>query len=247
MLEALTPILTIDLVWTILITFAGGLMLGYTGWGGLMVSMPLLTFLYGPVDALVISMFGAIPVVVQLFPGAARLAEWRSTAPLLIATAICVPIGSVLLFFLDPELIRRVIGIIILGFSILILTGWRYRGSRGAGPSIFTGVVSGLINGFVGLGGPPLVIYMLASDLTAAVQRANILVIMAVVSVLIMASIFIGGGITLEATYRGIIAAPFQWAGGAFGAWLFAKVPAEIFRKFSLFALVVLGISVAFF
>ena len=247
MLETLLPVLTLDLVWVVAITFAAGLMLGYTGWGGAMVSMPLLTFLYGPIDALVISMIGAFFVTAHLFPNSARSADWRMMTPLLIAMAISVPIGNVLLFVLDLELIRRIIGGVILGFSLLVLVGWRYRGALGTAPSAITGVVSGLINGFVGLGGPPLVIYMLASGFSARVQRANILVFMALTTILLLGSLFIGGGITLETTYRGIISAPFQWSGGALGAWLFTKIPAEIFRKFSLVALVVLGGSVAFF
>ena len=47
MLETFNIILTTDLIWAMVATFAGGLMLGYTGWGGAMVSMPFLTILYG--------------------------------------------------------------------------------------------------------------------------------------------------------------------------------------------------------
>ena len=245
MLESVLPILSLDLVWAILITFAGGLMLGYTGWGGAMVAMPLLTFLYGPVDALVITMFGAVLVTAHLFPAAARIADWRMMIPLLVSMALCVPLGSLMLFHLDPEVTRRIIGGVIVGFSALILVGWRYRGAPGPVPSAATGALSGLINGFVGLGGPPLVIYMLAADLSPAVQRANILVFMALTSVLILGALVVGNGVTLEASYRGVAAAPFQWAGGALGAWIFARAPAVLFRKFTLAALVVLGISVA--
>lgn len=247
MLESVLPILSLDLVWAILITFAAGVMLGYTGWGGAMVAMPLLTFLYGPVDALVITMSGAILVTAHLFPAAARIADWRMMTPLLVSMALCVPVGSLLLFHLDPELTRRAIGVVVVGFSILILTGWRYRGSLGMVPGAVTGALSGLINGSVGLGGPPLVIYMLAADLSAAVQRANILVFMGLTSILILGALLVGDGVTLEASYRGIAAAPFQWAGGAIGAWIFARAPAVFFRKFTLIALVVLGISVAAF
>ena len=109
-----------------------------------------------------------------------------------------------------------------------------------------TGVISGLINGFVGLGGPPLVIYMLALKQSAAVQRANILVFMAITSVLILGSTFIGGGVTLENSFLGMLTAPFQIAGGWLGARLFLKLPAELFKKFSLVALIVLGGIVAF-
>ena len=114
------------------------------------------------------------------------------------------------------------------------------------GTSAATGVISGLINGFVGLGGPPLVIYMLALKQSAAVQRANTLVFMAITSVLILGSTFIGGGVTLENSFLGMLTAPFQIAGGWLGARLFFKLPAELFKKFSLVALIVLGGIVAF-
>ena len=62
MLETFIAVLTTDLLWAMIITCAGGLMLGYTGWGGAMVSMPFLTILYGPVEALVILIIGALLV-----------------------------------------------------------------------------------------------------------------------------------------------------------------------------------------
>ena len=246
MLETFIAVLTTDLIWAMVITFAGGLMLGYTGWGGAMVSMPFLTILYGPVEALVIMIIGALLVTAYLFPTAARIADWRRMTPILIAMAVCVPIGSLLLFALEPNLIRRIIGWLIVGASILILSGWRYSGPQGAGASATTGVISGLINGFVGLGGPPLVIYMLALKQSAAVQRANTLVFIAIASVLVLGSTFVGGGVTLENSFLGVLTAPFQIAGGWLGARLFLKLPVELFKKFSLVALIVLGGIVAF-
>ena len=130
MLETFIAVLTTDLIWAMVVTFAGGLMLGYTGWGGAMVSMPFLTILYGPVAALVIMIIGALLVTASLFPTAARLADWRRMTPILIAMAICVPIGNLLLFVLEPNLIRRIIGWLIVGASILILSGWRYSGPQ---------------------------------------------------------------------------------------------------------------------
>ena len=167
--------------------------------------------------------------------------------PMLIATVICAPIGSWFLFFLDPGIIRRIIGLIIISSSVLILFGWRYRGPQGSAPSAATGAIAGLINGFIGLGGPPMVIYLMAIDKSADVQRACILVGMAVVSVVIFITLSMAGVFTFETVLRALATTPLQWAGGIFGAWLFVQVPAEIFKKFSLFALVCLGVSVAIF
>ena len=246
MIETFIAVLTTDLILATVVTFAGGLMLGYTGWGGAMVSMPFLTILYGPVEALVIMIIGALLLTAYLFPTTARIADWRRMTPILISMAVCVPIGNLLLFALEPNLIRRIIGWLIVGASILILSGWRYSGPQGAGASATTGAISGLINGFVGLGGPPLVIYMLALKQSAAVQRANILVFMAIAAVLILGSTFVGGGVTIEASILGALTSPFLWVGGWLGARLFIKLPAELFKKFSLAALIVLGGFVAF-
>jgi uncharacterized membrane protein YfcA len=90
------------------------------------------------------------------------------------------------------------------------------------------------------------VIYILALNQSAAIQRANILVFMALTSIIILASTFVGGGVTLEAGVLGIMTAPFQLVGGWLGAWLFLKLPAELFKKFSLIALVLLGGFVVF-
>jgi uncharacterized membrane protein YfcA len=247
MSETFIAVLNLDLVWTCAISLLSGLMLGYTGWGGALVAMPLLVFLFGPVEALLIVMIGAGFVIARLVPDAARQTNWKMMMPLLIAMVVTVPVGSWMLFFLDPDVTRRIMGFVIVAASILVLTGWRYRGPMNALAGAVVGCVSGVINGFIGLGGPPLVIYMLASNMPSAEQRANILIAMAVVTLVILISMGVGGGVTLEGIYRGLIAAPFQMAGGAFGAWLFKVVPDETFKKFSLIALVVLGVSVALF
>lgn len=244
MLESFFAVLTPDLFGVVAISFVGGLMFGYTGWGAAMIIMPLLTFLYGPIEALAIVIFGAALVTAQLFPSAARKADWRSLRPLLAAVVIGVPIGSFMLFFFDPTLVRRVIGVFTIGASLLLMSGWLYSGPRGLVPGAIAGGVAGVISGFVGLGGPALVIYLLSSDEKAAVQRANILIVMTLIVIVIIVSLLVGGGITLQSIYRGLVSGPFQWAGGGVGAWAFAKVPSDIFKKLSLGALLILGLTV---
>ena len=247
MIETCQAVIELRLLRAVGITFLSGLMLGYTGWGGALVSMPLLVFFFGPIEALAILNIGVLVLTAHLFPSAARKTDWPIMAPMLIATVICAPIGSWFLFFLDPELIRRIIGLIIISSSVLILLGWRYRGPQGFAPAAATGAIAGLINGFIGLGGPPMVIYLMAIDKSAEVQRACILVGMAVVSVVIFITLAIAGVFTFETAVRGFATTPLQWAGGIMGAWLFAQAPAGIFKKFSLLALVCLGVSMAIF
>ena len=92
-----------------------------------------------------------------------------------------------------------------------------------------------------------MVIYIMAKDRLAEVQRACILVGMTLLAVTIAINLGFRGGFTTETIYRGLLTTPMQRGGGIIGAWIFARAPAEIFKKFTLVALVVLGACVAIF
>ena len=119
MIELFQSILTIDLLGAVGIGLLGGLMHGYTGWGGAMVMMPLMSVLYGPVYALAIILMGGIMVSVQLFPWAIRRVDWREMTPMFIAIAVSIPGGTYLLFLLDPTLVIRIIGFLIIGAALV--------------------------------------------------------------------------------------------------------------------------------
>ena len=126
MLELIQSILTIDLLAAIGIGFTGGLMHGFTGWGGAMVMMPLMSLMYGPVQSLGIVLIGGMLVSAQLFPWAARRADWKELKPLLVAIVLTIPAGTYLLFHLEPGLVIRIIGSIIIMSALLQLSGYRY-------------------------------------------------------------------------------------------------------------------------
>ena len=47
-----------------------------------------------------------------------------------VAAAILMPAGSWLLVSLDPEVIARMIAVVVLVFSIVLMVGWRYEGEK---------------------------------------------------------------------------------------------------------------------
>jgi len=247
LLELIQSILTIDLLAAIGIGFTGGLMHGFTGWGGAMVMMPLMSLMYGPVQSLGIVLIGGMLVSAQLFPWAARRADWKELKPLLVAIVLTIPAGTYLLFHLEPGLVIRIIGSIIIMSALLQLSGWSYKGPRGAVPAASAGVACGLINGFSGLGGAPLVLYVLSKPVPAEFHRANLIIAVTVISFCVFTAIVIGGGMGGESLARGVVIAPMQLVGAWIGAGLFQRLPGEVFKRFSLIMLIVLGLSVTIF
>ena len=219
---------------------------GFTGWGGAMVMMPLMSVIYGPVQSLGIVLIGGMLVSTQLFPWAVRRADWREIKPLLVSIVLTIPAGSYLLFHLEPALVIRIIGILIIASALLLLSGWSYIGPRGIIPAVSAGAACGFINGFSGLGGAPLVLYVFSNPVSAEIQRANLIIAVTIISFCVFISLVIGGGMGAEVLACGAIIAPVQMVGAWLGARLFQILPTAVFKRFSLIMLVIFGVSVTF-
>ena len=232
------------LVIGVVIAFFNGLIHGYTGFGGALLIVPVLTFLYGPVEAIGISCIIAIIGGVRLVFETSRQANWRELTPICTGIIVLTPVGAWFLFNIDPDLVRRSMGVFILIFALTLLSGWSYNGSRGTMLSALVGSVTGLINGLTGVGGPTLALYYLSSAQSADVQRANIVMCIMVLTIAMFCAVIIGDGYSYFVIIRALIIAPAYLIGVFSGAWLFKLSPESYFKNIALFILVITGLSV---
>jgi uncharacterized membrane protein YfcA len=224
-----------------------GLIHGYTGFGGALLIVPLLSVLYSPVEAIAMAGVAMICGSAKLYPSAARQAVWRELFPIFAGLLVFVPLGAYLLFHLDPDLVRRSIGGFILVFALVLMSGWVYGGRRGVLPSFLVGGLAGGITGASGVGGPPIALYYLASPHPVEIQRANIVISVTVMTIVIMASVAVGGGYTTEIVLRGLFLTPASLLGVWLGARLFAAMPKSYFRHAALWLLVATGFAILVF
>jgi uncharacterized membrane protein YfcA len=244
MLESFLGTLNADLALAVVVAVFSGTIHGYVGFGAALFMVPLFTLLLGPIDAIaiasVIGMFGSA----QLYPGAARSARWGELLPITIAIIISTPLGVFILFNLDPELIRRAMGGFVFLAALVLMSGWLYRGPRGAFASAVTGGLAGGISGATGVGGPPLALYFLAAPQPVEVQRANIVIAVAVIIAVTFASLLFAGGLSAETLYRAVILTPVYVLGTWSGSRLFTIAPKEYFRRVALWLLLATGVGV---
>ena len=169
---------------------------------------------------------------------------WRELIPIFAGIVILTPFGAILLFKTDPELIRRAMGVLILLFALILISGWVYRGPRGPVSSAAVGALAGGITGAAGVGGPPLALYFLSSPASPEVQRGNTVIAVAMLIVVALASISIAGGFTADTLLRAVILIPVYVIGTWSGAKLFGLAPKAYFRRVALWLLVATGIGV---
>jgi hypothetical protein len=147
-----------DALLAIAIAAAAGVVRGVTGFGAAMVMAPPLALLLGPALAvpivLLLEAFAAAPML----PQASRLARWNVLGPILGGAALCVPLGTALLTTLDPQVTRRAIAFVVLGFGVVLLAGLRWSGRHRPATGFALGGFGGAMLGATSIGGPPVIL-----------------------------------------------------------------------------------------
>jgi uncharacterized protein len=174
--------------------------------------------------------FAAAPMM----PKAAKLARWQVLLPIMIAAALCIPLGTLLLTEVDPQWIRRGTALIVLSFSLVLLTGARWQGRYRTGTGLALGSVSGTMLGATSIGGPPVILYLLSGPDSAATTRANLTLYVAVSSVLGLSVLTLRGAVSLEVFTLGLVMAPLFTGGVMVGSRIFAHLSEQRFRRITI-------------
>jgi uncharacterized membrane protein YfcA len=131
------------------------------GFGESLVAVPLLA-LWIPLNVAVplsvlVSITIAAVVVIQDW----RKIHLRSAGGLILYTLIGIPLGLISLVHFNEQIVKAVLGIIIILFSLYLLIGKQLKELKTDNFIwLFTcGLLAGILGGAYGINGPPLVIY----------------------------------------------------------------------------------------
>ncbi len=242
LVETATPLL-LDwrLAAAILATAIAGIMRGYSGFGTAVILAPVYSLLWGPRAGIPVMLMMELVVSVQLLPGAIKDADRRVVLPLGGAAALATPLGAWVLLTADGDALRRFIGGFVLVFGLLLMSGWRYHGSRPLPLNLAVGTAAGLLKGATGMSGPPVILYLLAGLEEAKRHRANLILFFATIAIVSMVPPLIGGLIDLPVLVRLAVLLPIMAFSVPIGARLFRVVPDRLYRPFAMGVLLVAG------
>jgi uncharacterized membrane protein YfcA len=208
-----------------------GLVRGFAGFGSSLVLVPWLAALYGPRSAVPVALLVELLLAVPFVPPATRRVDWGRIRLLSVAAVATVPLGAVLLATVDPVAIRWAMSIVVVAAVGVLGLGWRYAGAPRPSLTVATGAASGMLNGAVGLAGPPVVFYYLAGTDTARTMRASFTVFFAWVDSLAMASFALTGTIGRDSVVLALQLAVPYLACAAAGARLFRRSDETRYRR----------------
>ena len=227
-----------------LVAVLAGLIRGITGFGGAMVMAPPFALLLGakiglPVGMLLESL-AAAPQMVQT----RKLVRWRVVGPILAASLLTVPLGTYVLLTADALTLRRAAAVIVILFSIVLLFGWRYSGAHRLSTGLALGGLSGAMVGATSIGGPPVILYLLAGPDPIGVTRANLTLFVGAVSIIPFVMLLAAGAVDPAVAWIGLLFAPGYYGGLLAGTRLFAHFNDTRFRHFTLLLMIAVSTGI---
>jgi len=242
--QALLPSLPV-FIWMTFAVLIAGVIRSFTGFGGGLVMAPLFSLVLPPSDMVMVVILLNMVTSVQSLPNVWKHIDWKLVFSLSIPALFGVPVGVWLVQWLEPGLIRRLIGIFVMVVSAIMLLGWQYHGKRGRLQNICVGIISGVLSAIAGVGGPPIVLYLISSkDVTPVMLRAFFMMYFTFAQLMTMGFYFAQGAWNLTQAAYVIAFLPVLLVSTVIGSWLFHKTVqtnVALIKRLSLWFLFLVG------
>lgn len=233
--------LSVQAAIAVVVILLAGLVRGITGFGGAMVMAPSLSLVIHPVTAVVIALALESAAAVTMLPQALRRVKWGVILPIGLMAVLTIPVGGWLLGTIDREIARRVIAGMVVLFAGLMALGWRYPGPTRLPVSLALGGLSGVLIGATSMGGPPVILYLLAGPDPIDQTRANLIVFITLLSAVGLAILAALGVASWTDGAWCAALAPLYLGATIVGARLYGCFDERAFRRFTLIFMMVLS------
>ena len=226
-----------------LVVIFSGFLRGFIGFGSGLLMIPILSYFYSPVFAMVFNIVIEIPATIYLTFVGIKKSNLREITPMMFTMMLTIPFGTIFLVSVDEQIIRTLMSLLLIFFVILIATGWRIKSTITKYVLVLGGAISGLMQGATGMGGPPYVTVLLSKNDSDDVARANILVITSGLVISAIISLYYFGLFTKDILLTGALSAPIYVFATYIGTKFFNYSGNKYFRNSSLIALGVVGLA----
>lgn len=225
----------------VLATVLAGFLRGFIGFGAALVTIPVISLVYGPLMALPIVTIMGLPSTLQLLPDAIRHSERPIVVPISLAVFMGAPVGTWVLVSVDQDLMKIVISLLVIAMVGFLLKGWRLRQQVHTSLLVLSGLTGGLVQGAAGIGGPPVVAVALSRTGSPQRQRGNVLAVMTAIALSSLPPLYWYGLFTPGAIVLGLLLLPVYSISTWFGSRYFKRDGQHHFRIAALSVLFAIG------
>jgi len=229
----------------ILCTFAGGTVTGLVGFGGVILTLPLLAVFFPLRAAVVVRMFPPIANMVYLSYSLRRDVAWRPTVVLSAFGIAGVALGVVVLRMAPGRWLLLGLGVLVLAVAVsnIVRPSRKRKVFRTRWPQTSSvGFFGGVLAGAYGVPGPLLALYAYHTEWSPRVAKAVCVVFFLVVAVARVPSYLLARMVTREILLWSLILTPVGLLGVHLGHLLAKKVDTQTFKRIVYIILALSGV-----
>ncbi len=216
------------------------------GFGDALIAMPLLALVIElkiatPLMAL-IAFFIAITILIRNW----KKVEYKSIWPLIISSVLGIPVGIWYLDDINENVIKLILGIIVLLFAIYSLTKPQTVKLKNEKFAWIFGFIAGVLGGAYNTNGPPIVIYSALKRWKPQNFRATLQGYFFMTGIFIVCSHALVGNFTQEVLLVFIYCLPIVLIAILLGKQLNKRIAIQRFHKYIYGMLAILGFMLIF-
>ena len=226
------------IIFTVLIA---SIIRGFNGFGFSAICISGFSFILPAIE--IVPIIIALEVIISIFmiPYIWNKIDWKFVFKLLTGIIIGSPIGLYLLKHLNPQTTHLSVCLLIIFFSILLMKGFSSQKINNNYGKLFTGIVSGTLNGLTTLGGMPVALFLLITSIQPSVIRGSLAALFFLTDIYAFILSFFVGIVDMTTIYRVaplIIILPI---GVFIGNKFFVKSKEETYRKVVFYFLIIIS------
>jgi uncharacterized membrane protein YfcA len=218
-------------IYIFMIVFLAGVTLGFSGFGALLLTLPLLAiFLDIKIVIPLVALFGItirIILLIQLW----KQLLWKKIYLLLIGALPGIPLGVFLLKILDKVYIQWILGIILICYSVYSLFIQVSNKDMKGGWAYIFGFFAGCTGGAISASGVPVIIYTTLQNWTKDEIKATLQGFFFASGVIIVLFQVIYGITNLTVLRYFLISLTFLVLGTYVGTFLYRKISSEDYKR----------------
>lgn len=230
-------------IYILVIVFIATLVRSTFGFGESLIAVPLLAFLLPIETAVPLSVLISVIIAAIVVVQDRKQIHFRSAKWLILFAALGIPIGLFLLVYGNENLVKSILGLLIISYSIYSLvskSGFQLEKDHKVWLFV-CGFLSGVLGGAYGLNGPPLVLYGKLRNWTAKSFRATLQAYFLPASIIGMMGYLYKGLWSPSVTYCFLISIPVIIPAIFLGRYLNHRLNNEVFLKYVYIGLVIIG------
>ncbi len=237
-MEAMTP----EILFGILVIFMAAMTQGATSFGFSLIAVPLLGIMF-PLQVVVpVLMIYSLILNSLILYNIREHVQLKKIIILVVFGMIGTPFGVYLLKVLEENTLKLFVGIIIVIVAAVNLSGVHFKIKNDRAAFIPVGFASGLLNGSVSLGGPPIVLFLNNQKVEKQIFRGNLTLYFWMINLFSIPTYFFSGLITTEVISYSVYLFPGLILGTLIGIHMGNQVEEQLFKKISMSLIMGMGI-----